>query len=37
LIKVEIEGDPVVTGLSWRIDEDVRQDIMNSDEYRRRR
>jgi len=29
LIKVEIEGDPVVTSLSWRIDEDARQDIIN--------
>ena len=29
LIKVEIEGDPVVTGLSWSIDDDTRQDIIN--------
>ncbi|MDO9592072.1 MAG: IS1634 family transposase [Erysipelotrichaceae bacterium] len=29
LIKVEIEGDPVVTGLSWSINEDVRQDIIH--------
>lgn len=29
LIKVEIEGYPVVTGLYWSIDEDVRQDVID--------
>ncbi len=29
VIKVEIAGDPIVTGLSWSIDDDARQDIIN--------